>query len=700
MAEEAKPKEGDPTSHPVEEQEDDGFGDRLPGISDEEDYQVTVRAIAIGCLLGAIVGASNMYLGLKTGFTFGPALFGAIIGFSILKPLSRVLPPAFGGGHFGPKENCTVQTAATAAGGLGIIFVSAVPALYKLGLMGESPKKDIGRLILLTLISAYYGLFFAVPLRKYFVIKQKLIFPTPTASAHTIRSLHDGVSGEAVGKSKAKVMVICFTCAIIWTLAGYFAPGVFRDWHIAYWFYSWGWKPAIQAENWHWILQWTPAFIGAGMLSGLNVSASMWLGSFLAWGVIGPILISNGKAVGKDTKYPDQVNYFRSITEDPLNAPSPRYWMLWPGVMLMVCTSFAELLWNWKTIGLGLRNTFADIWNTVTRKRSEAALDVQMDDEDPTLPSENIPTVVWTGGVLLSAVFTIVILNQSFNVGVGEGILSIVLAFLFAFIGLQAAGQTDINPVSAVAKTSQLVFGGVSKGKGMTEGTQLLDAQRMNLIGGAVAAAAAAQSVDMVGDLKTGYLLRATPRGQFIAQIFGAFVSVFISVGLFILYTQAYPCIIRTQEEDKLHDECEFAMPSVGAWSAVAQALTDKDPTIPHSSGYTAIGLGVTAVVSVWIKNSMPEKYQHYVPNFNAIGIAFVLESTVYSNAMLIGAVIAHIWVKRWPASWEMAGYAVASGLIAGEGLSGLLQAILNIADLGGEKVGTGFMCPHREYCG
>jgi uncharacterized oligopeptide transporter (OPT) family protein len=64
-------------------------------------------------LLGSIVGASNIYLGLKTGFTFGPQLFGAIFGFAILKPLSVMLPECrVFGGPFGPKENCTVQTGA------------------------------------------------------------------------------------------------------------------------------------------------------------------------------------------------------------------------------------------------------------------------------------------------------------------------------------------------------------------------------------------------------------------------------------------------------------------------------------------------------------------------------------------------------------------------------------------------------------
>jgi OPT oligopeptide transporter protein len=74
----------------------------LHGIP-EEDHIITFRALIIGAALGAVVSASNIYLGLKTGWTFGASLFGSILGFSILKPLSRYAPKLLGGGYFGPK---------------------------------------------------------------------------------------------------------------------------------------------------------------------------------------------------------------------------------------------------------------------------------------------------------------------------------------------------------------------------------------------------------------------------------------------------------------------------------------------------------------------------------------------------------------------------------------------------------------------
>jgi len=123
-----------------------------------------------------------MYLGLKTGWTFGASLFGSIFGFAILKPMSKALPTWAGGGYFGPKENVCCQSAATAAGSLGLIFTSGIPAAYQLGILSNHPKDDFGRLITFTICCAYFGMFFAIPLRKFYILKQKLTFPSAVSS--------------------------------------------------------------------------------------------------------------------------------------------------------------------------------------------------------------------------------------------------------------------------------------------------------------------------------------------------------------------------------------------------------------------------------------------------------------------------------------------------------------------------------------
>src|ERR1700742_1737588 len=94
------------------------------------------------------------------------------------------------------------------------------------------------------------------------------------------------------------------------------------------------------------------------------------------------------------------------------------------------------------------------------------------------------------------------LLATQFHMNVGEAILSLILGFFFSFIGVQSSGQTDVNPISTVAKATQLIFGGSAKGAHL----QTDPARTLNLTAGVVAAGAAAQASDMTGDLKTGYL--------------------------------------------------------------------------------------------------------------------------------------------------------------------------------------------------
>jgi uncharacterized oligopeptide transporter (OPT) family protein len=169
-----------------------------------------------------------------------------------------------------------------------------------------------------------------------------------------------------------------------------------------------------------------------------------------------------------------------------------------------------------------------------------------------------------------------VLLKVQFGVSVGHTILGIILAFLFSFIGVQSTGTVAINPIGSIAKCSQLVFGGVSK----AQGQNIQDAQLTNIIAGSLAGQAASHSVDMVGDLKIGHLLSATPKGQFWAQLAGTVFTVVPMTGVFLVFTKAYPCII-----DHTIEKCPFSLPAVLAWKSVAQAMTALESPIPKSSG-------------------------------------------------------------------------------------------------------------------
>ena len=356
--------------------------------------------------------------------------------------------------------------------------------------------------------------------------------------------------------------------------------------------------------------------------------------------------------------------------------------------MLLLCGSFAELGANYKTLWASLVQMLAPI------SKSFRKIHVDEHDliEEPAPLHEQVPWWMWTGGLVISTFFTCIVLGLQYGQNVGISILSIIFAFIFSFIGAESSGRTNITPVTSIGNASQLVIGGVTRGKYPTK-----DAQMLNLAGGMLALGASEQAADMLGDLKTTHLLRASPRVQFFSQMIGAIVSIFMSVGMYILFSAAYPCI--NDLAGQAH--CSFPAPDVGAWRAIAVAVTSPTLPIPPSSGYTSIAFGIMAVVITIVKyRFVPEAKHGWVPNMNAIGIAFILNTTTYPAAMAFGSTLVFFWRRNYPMAYGMYCYAIAAGFIAGEGLGGIVGAVLQVAKVSGNYYGTAVGCPAFEYCG
>lgn len=553
---------------------------------------------------------TSLYLGLKTGWTFGASLFGSLLGFGILKPLSRILPTYLGGGYFGPKENVCCQSAATAAGSLGLLFSSGFPAAYQLGLLGESPKADFGRLITFTACCAYYGMFFAIPLRRFYILKQKLVFPNGVAAAHIIRSLHSGAAAEAHARKKTKALLIAFLCAITLRVVSEYAPGILWDWHWGWSLYRLGWSGIIGAENYNWVFEFTPAFIGCGMLTGLNASYSFLGGSVLAWGIIAPALVHTGLAFGEafaPETFPGYMNYNNMVLSDPVHAPSPRYWLVWPGTVLLLAGAMSEIGANYKILWAASKS----VSKSVIRRFRKIDTHEETLIYDPAPAHEQVPWWMWSGGIVLSIFFSCLVLGLQFHQNVGVTILAIVFAFILSFISAESAGRTNITPVTSVGNASQLIIGGITRNH-----YTLANAQLQNTMGGMLASGAALQSTDMLYDLKTTHLLGASPRVQFYAQLIGSVVAIFMSAGVYVLFSAAYPCINSLAGQS----QCSFPAPDVAAWRALCIAVTDPVLPIPRSSGITALMLAVFTILLTIVKyRFIPPKYYNYVPNMVAM---------------------------------------------------------------------------------
>jgi uncharacterized oligopeptide transporter (OPT) family protein len=168
----------------------------------------------------------------------------------------------------------------------------------------------------------------------------------------------------------------------------------------------------------------------------------------------------------------------------------------------------------------------------------------------------------------------------------------------------------------------------------------------------------------LVSDFRTGFLIGTSPVKQWIAQSIGSFCSVWLGPGLFVLFTSAYPCIWQPDQEEGA--TCPFLVPSVSAWAAVAQAVTDPKVSIPLKSGIFAIVMGIVSVIQVLVRHfylvGPREKWRSWLPNWGAIALSWVIPAPVFANAALLGAIVAACWRKWNMRTWDLYGYAVAAG--------------------------------------
>ncbi|KAG0332275.1 hypothetical protein BG000_010196 [Podila horticola] len=649
----------------------------------DEPKQFTVRAVLVGSLLGLVVAASNMYTGLKAGWTFGAALWGSIFGFLVLKLLTRIT-----GGIFGPKENTVCQTAATAAGGLSAGFVSAIPAMYRLGLMGDrKPSEDVVALVLWSICSAFFGMFFAVPLRTHFVINQDLVFPTPRAAAETIKSLHRaGSSAAKDAKESGIVMGASFVISLVWGTLAHFIPGLLGDLHILYYMGKAAANTALMNadEKWEWVFSWDFAFFGAGLMTPGSTVFSFMAGSITAFGIAGPLMTDAGYLWGKK-------DFIRPLDKPLTTVASAQSWFIWPGIAMMVLSAFSELGVNWRSLYFSLQVVVREGRNVIRKLSKKEALVVETGGQvskDTTPEHEMIPTSWWVSGLLVSTLFTILVMYFNFQVPVYASIGVVILSFFLAFVGLQSTGETDINPTGSVGKVTQMVFSRIPN-------ADIQIVQKTNLMCANIAAAACSQAVDMVSDLKTAQLTKASPRAMLGAQMVGSVFAIAIAIPLFLLYAGAYPCILV---ESINGAKCQFTAPAVHAWASTCRLLTGGG-TIPKESLITTIVLGLLAILSVIIRvKFVPEAWKPYWPNMNAFGLGFINVGVNLPCCMLTGWVAGQLWLKFGKASHGRLMYSVSAGLISGIGIAGVIKAAFTVGGVKGKNVLIG--CgPDGDLC-
>ncbi len=585
--------------------------------------ELTLRAIISGLFVGCLIAASNITIGLKIGWTFGASITAAVISFAIFRTFSNVLRRPYTA-----KENLITATAGSSAGTMASAagLTASIPALELILQEQGQPLLTYGQLILWGISIAFLGVFFAVPLRKQMVVIEKLKYPTGTAAAETIKAMYAS-GAEAVKKAKVLFYSALFAAAFKLVISieplglGHLENLSFDDLGLVKWgVLGLGFGILTLGINL------SPMMLGAGILIGPKVGWSLFGGSVLAWGIITPILNQKGliEYTGGSTIYKDALR-----------------WILWPGVSCMVFAGFTSLALQYKTIG----RTFSSL------KKVTATSGETDDEEDAPDP---FPMKWWFIGMALATTLTSSLAYIYFGIPVWMSILAVILSLFIASVAVRATGETDINPVGAMGKITQVVYGILDPGKITT-----------NLMAAGITAAGASQAGDLMHDLKAGYILKVSIKKQVITQLIGVIVGVFVAAAVYRLLTAAY----EIPGED-------FAGPAVVAWHLMAQVLVVGIEAIPLSARWAAvIGALFGIVVTILGKN---KKIAKWLPSPVAVGIAFIVPA-FYSIAMWLGALLTYMVNRKNPEAVNKYDASLASGLIAGEGLMMVVVALLLI---------------------
>ncbi|KAJ1887032.1 OPT super, partial [Coemansia sp. IMI 209127] len=431
------------------------------------------------------------------------SLQSSLVGFAVFKALEHVLDIPFG-----PAENVVLQSTAVATATMPLAggFVGILPALKMLDdeeAAGARTVLNYGQLCAWGLALTFFGVFFAIPLRKQTIIREKLRFPSGTATAQMISVLHkrpdptmesevsEPTPAEADNAQLSELEEdttaerqpvpeneTAFVDDIKWaakllTLFGAFVlSGIYAL--LAHFF------PIISAlpvfgtylsKEWAWNLMPSLSYAGQGIIMGLPTCVWMLVGSLVGWGILSPLAKNEGWAPGPVSDWKD----------------GSRGWILWISLAVMISESLISLgLVSAKEIYMlycRLQSRIAhfkakpqehrqqrqqqqqDESQTQANKQVETSVRVPKDEDlDEVDPRFLVPGWITWGGLGASTVLCMGIVKALFDVPMYDTLIAVALALPLAVLGVRALGETDLNPVSGIGKVSQVVFAGVMPG--------------------------------------------------------------------------------------------------------------------------------------------------------------------------------------------------------------------------------------------
>ena len=578
---------------------------------------LTVRAVIVGMLVGVVMCVSNLYVFFKTGWSMGVTITAAILGWGTFKLLAaaRVSPVPLGA-----LENNALTTVASGAGymtGGGNMAAYGALLMILVAQPGVLPLPSTPALILWFGTIAALGVFVAIPIKRQLINKEGVAFPTGTATALAIKTLHSP-AGHGARQARALGYAALFAAALTWM----------RD----------AWKlvpdtllapPLVLAG--HTLKEWTltlkseVVLIGGGALMSFRTGWSLLLGGLLTYGVFAPQLLGAHEIQGAT---------YKEIVR----------WSMWPGAGILVGAGLTSLALDYKS----LVRSFTGLGTILRRRGSDAPAALGID-------AVEAPEWWFPAAFAVLAPIVVLLMVILFGIPAWAGVAAVFLAVLMGFVAARVTGETDVTPTKALGPVTQMAFGAMAPGH--------LPA---NIMGANVTGGIGLHAADLLTTLKTGWLLGGKPRHQVLAQLFGVLVGATVVVPAFgALFPD--PSVLGREE---------WPAPSCVVWKGVSELVVGGIGRLPESAQIAMVtglllGIGLTVLEKV-----APKYMQAWIPSPSGIGIAMIVPGS-NAIAMFMGAAAAE-WLRRYrPLLNETYTVPVGSGFIAGESLMGVLIIIL-----------------------
>lgn len=567
--------------------------------------EFTLRAIILGIILGLVFGIGNAYLGLKIGTTVSASIPAAVLSMAILRTFFKKVSIL---------ENNLVQTIASVGEGLAAGVIFTVPALF---LLGAPPSPS--RIFLLAALGGVLGVLFMIPMRRHLIVEEhgKLPFPEGTACAEILKS------GEST-QGKA-------TMAFLGIIVGV----VHKTCSSAFYFFnevtSWVVSPFQKTEV---SVDCTPALLGVGYIIGPRISALLFAGGVLSWWVLIPLIRMFVAGSDLTIIYPSH-SPIGQMSVDEIWSNYIRY----IGAGTIAVGGLMSLFKIAPLIGKTLKVGFDELFQGLKFQKGIVRTDKDISLRWLILGSIAIILTLWLFPGMPMNFLTILLL--------------ILLGFFFVAVTSLTVGiiGSTSNPVSGMTITTLLITCLVFVLLGWTERIYLIAALTMSVVANVAIALAGTTSQD----LKTGFLLGATPRLQQIGEIIGVFFPALAIGGTLYLLDKAYT-----------FGSALLPAPQGTMMALVAQGVIEGN--IPFTLVLVGVILGL--ILELLKIPTLP------------VALGIYLPLSLSTGTMVGGLVSAYVKRKERTAVPNDRGVLAASGLVAGDACTGVLIALLTVGGL------------------